>query len=232
MNEVYQKAARPDPEKESTAYTGISSTTHVIHRVVSVKGLVAALAILFLIGALGFMSLSRLKNLASQIVGDTLPRLSLAGQANAYIADTSRTVMFIFAETPEKRAEIRQDIESVSDRTTGYLNKYADNIEAKEERELYENLLAERKTYISIRDHVLDLAQQGRREEAINEYTESLLPAHSRVKAWGDRLYDSDIKRGELRSQRIMVACTLTQITVALIGVVVFVIGFFIGLFR
>jgi glycosyltransferase involved in cell wall biosynthesis len=232
MDAVYQRAISPSRCQAADFYTGISNATHMIHRLISFKGLAALISILLLIGVVSFVSLKHLKGIASEVVTDTLPRLALAGQANAYLADANRTITYIFSDSPTERTQIRQDILELSARTTGFLEKYGETIATDADRKLYHGLLEQRKAYLQLRTAVLDLADNGQREAAIKMYTGSLLPAHNQVKAAADQLFDADIQRGEQRSKQIMNACILTQITVALIGVAVFVLGFFFGLFR
>jgi hypothetical protein len=92
--------------------------------------------------------------------------------------------------------------------------------------------MTERKDYFLERNQILELAAAGQREQAIKNYTESLLPAHNRIKNIADELFNADIQQGEVHSHAIMKAGRLTQVAVALIGVAVFVLGFFLGLFR
>ena len=58
------------------------------------------------------------------------------------------------------------------------------------------------------------------------------MPAHKRVKAVGDKLFEYNRHQGEVRGQNILNLCTATQIGVALLSVTVFLTGFFIGLFK
>lgn len=232
MNEVYQNAVAAPSEKQTSQYTGITSSTHVIHRVVSVRGMFATLLVLFLVGTLGFLSLTRLKRIAGDISHNTLPGISLAGRANAYLADASRVVLYILADEPAQRAEIRAEIDGLSARTTGYLNEYHEGIRFPEQQRLYETLVTERNHYIQTRNRILEMAATGQQIEAIKQFQDVLLPQHKRIKTAGDDLINFDIKQGEARSKEIMTTCTLTQITVAVMGVLVFVVGFIIGLFR
>lgn len=232
MNAIYERATAPNLRKAADYYTGISHTTHMIHRFISFKGMAALISILLVIGLVGFVSLNHLKGIASEVAADTLPRLALAGRANAYLADANRTITYIFSDSPAERAQLRQEILDLSARTTGFLEKYGNAIGADSDRKLYRGLLEERKEYLQLRTAVLELADSGQRDAAVKMYTGVLLPAHNRVKAAADQLFNSDIQRGELRSKQIMNACVLTQITVALIGISVFVLGFFFGLFR
>lgn len=232
MNEVYQKASELGKPKDAGKYTGVGSGTDFIHGLISFKGLAVTVIMLLLIGALGFGSLNHLNFVASEVVQETLPRMALAGQANAYLAEASRTVTFIFTESPAERAQIRQEIEELSERTTSLLQQYGELMDAAADRQLYERLMTERKDYFLQRNQILELAAAGQREQAIKSYTESLLPAHNRIKHIADDLLNADIQQGEAHSHAIMRAGRLTQVAVALIGVAVFVLGFFLGLFR
>lgn len=232
MAEAYENAVAVPREKKASQYTGITSTTHVMHRVVSMKGMFATFLVLVLVGALGVLSLSRLKRIAGEIAHNTLPGVSLAGRANAYLADASRVMLYILTDEPAQRAEIRKEIDSLSTRTSSYLNEYHNGIRSPMQQELFNTLVTERNNYIATRNRILEIAATGNSKEAIEQVKTVLLPVHKRIKAAGDELISFDIKEGEARSREIMQTCTLTQITVAVMGMLVFIVGFIIGLFR
>ena len=188
--------------------------------------------VLLIAGVLGYISVSNLKRNAELIVQDTLPGLSLAGEANSYLADTSRTLLVIMTEDAGQRQAIRDEIAGLCQRTTGYLERYATQIDSEEDRVNYQALMDERKAYIQIRDQVLGLAVADKRNEALKLYSESMVPAHKRVKSAGDKLFEFNMHEGEVRGRNILATCTATQITVALLSVAVFLAGFFIGLFK
>jgi len=235
MNEVYQKAADEPGKEKSPAgkqFTGIGRSTNLLHRLVSLKGFAVLGLVLLMVGMAGFLTLAHLKKTAGQIVNDTLPGLVFAGQANAYMAEANRTLLFIISDSSEERKSLRDHIDNVSQQTSGYLAQYSHSIFGNDDRKIFDALVTERTAYINLRNHILDLASAGDRAEALKEFNESLMPAQAMVKSAGDRMFDFNIRQGELRSKEIMTACTFTQLTVALIGVVIFVLGFFIGLFR
>jgi glycosyltransferase involved in cell wall biosynthesis len=236
MNEVYQQAVTRDtvekniPRKKQ--YLGIGSTTHVLHKMISFKGAAVALLALLLIGALGFFSLHQLKVEAGRIVHDTLPGLSYAGEANAYLADASRTLLFITTSDADQRKQIHKEIIHLSDRTTEFLGKYSRSVFDETDRSNLGDLNQTRKDYMKIRDEILNLALMGKTEEALKEYNQSLLPLQRQVKKAGDKLFEYNMHQGELRGQRIMAICTVTQIVVAAACMIVFLLGFFVGLFK
>jgi glycosyltransferase involved in cell wall biosynthesis len=236
MNEVYQQAVtRGTVEKNihhKKQYLGIGSTTHVLHKMISFKGAAVALLGLLLIGALGFFSLHQLKVEAGRIVHDTLPGLSYAGEANAYLADASRTLLFITMSDAGQRKQIYREIHQLSDRTTEFLGKYSRSVFDETDRSNLGVLNQTRKDYMKIRDDILNLAVTGKTEEALKEYNQSLLPLQRQVKKAGDKLFEYNMHQGELRGERIMAICTVTQIVVAAACMIIFLLGFFVGLFK
>jgi methyl-accepting chemotaxis protein len=192
---------------------------------------VAALA-LILVGGWGFLSVSELKHQADQIVRDTLPGLSYAGEANAYIVDSSRTLLFVTTDDPALRARLRREIDELSRRTTGYLEAYDQTIFSADDRKNFEALEALRTKYIQIRDQILNLAEAGKKQEAMAVYSGSLLPVHAEVKSAADKLFAYNMREGQDRGKRIMTICSITQVVLALTSVVIFILGFFIGFFK
>src|ERR1044072_5523049 len=93
----------------------------------------SSFVILFLAGGLGYISVSSLKRNAKAIVEDTLPGLSYAGAANAYVADASRTLMVIVTDDSRRQNELRDEINTLSQRTTGFLAEYRKAIYSNED---------------------------------------------------------------------------------------------------
>src|SRR5437762_6747643 len=89
------------------------------------KGILLAIGVLLLVGALEFFTVSHLKHNAKLIVKDTLPGLSLAGEANASLAQAfNRSLMILMTDSAEKRAQLRNEVELFSYGTTAALNSY------------------------------------------------------------------------------------------------------------
>src|SRR4029077_9319461 len=90
MNECYlatvNKYQSIKIQKPGNDYAGIGGFAVLLSRLLSFRGLAVTGLGLFLIGALGFFSVSRLKDDARSIVNDTLPGLSYAGEANSSLA--------------------------------------------------------------------------------------------------------------------------------------------------
>jgi hypothetical protein len=183
-------------------------------------------------GAVGYLSLSQLKKNAHAIVEDTLPGLSDAGAANAYLGDASRTLLLIVTEDPAKRQEIVGEINTLAGRTTTYLKDYDQSIYSSVDRTNFQALVDERANYTKVRDSVIALALAGQKDEALSNYVEVMLPAHKRLKLAGDRLFEYNMQVGADRGRRIMTLCTITQIGLTVGTVLIFMVGFFIGLFK
>lgn len=233
MNEVYREAmAQTNSDAREKTYSGMGGTTIALHKMFSIKGAMLALLCLLLVGGWGFLSLSELKSQTRQIVEDTLPGLSFAGQANAYIADSSRTLFFVTTDDPGERAKLREEIEILSRRTSGYLELYRQQIYRSDDQKNFEALKRSRNDYIQIRDEILTLASAGKRQEALAKYGNTLLPAHAQVKSAADKLFTYNMREGQLRGERIMTICTATQVVLAVTSVVIFLLGFLAGFFR
>jgi len=232
MNELYQKAAAADPVKPSgqTAYTGTGHAAKLLYRMISLKGLATGLLGLLLIGGLGFFSLSHLKTTAKGIVEDTLPGLSYAGQANAYLADAYRTLLIITTDDPKERLATRQTMEFLVKRTTDYLDRYQTSIFTEEDRDNFRTLQNLRKEFIATREEILKLADTGKKPEALALFHQSLIPKQAALKQAGEKLFEFNMREGRSRGQSIMNICTFTQVGVAAVLIVIFVLGFFIGL--
>ncbi len=197
-----------------------------------IKIFCTSLVVVTIAGTFGYLSLSRLKHNAQLIVEDTLPGLSFAGAANAYLADASRTLLVVVTEDPVQQRAIRDEITMLSTRTTTYLEQYGSQLDSAEDRTNYETLIRERKAYFEIREKVLELAVAGKKSEALALYTQAMVPVHKRVKNAGDKLFEYNRHQGEVRGQDILASCTITQISVAILSVVIFMAGFFICLFK
>lgn len=227
MNDVYQNTLAQAATRPVIAYNRLT-----LGRILSLPGSVLAAAALLLIGLLGFLTVSQLKNEADNIVNSTLPALSYAGEANAYIVDASRTLYFVTTDDPNERAKLRDQIAELSRRTTSYLQEYGTRVTSAEDQQNFETLQKLRAQYVSTRDQVLDLASSGKRQESLALYSKALLPAHSAVKVAADKMFAYDMSQGEIQGKRIMRICTITQITLAITCVLIFLLGFFIGLFK
>jgi hypothetical protein len=59
-----------------------------------------------------------------------------------------------------------------------------------------------------------------------------LFSTYSRYRESLSQLFEFNVREGKTRGETIMRVCTITQWVVAGIGVLIFAIGFLIGLFR
>jgi len=237
MNKVYEEASeRAISEsklgKRMKNYSGVGLVTKALHQAVSFKGAVASLVFLLLVAALGILSLTALKDEARLIVTDTLPGLSYAGEANAYLADSTRTLLFIVTKDEEKRVKLHEEISALSGRTSSYLEKYKASILSEDERSRYMAVVVARAEYFAVRNRILLLAEAGQMEKSLAMFKDSLIPTQARVKQAGDGLLEFNRHQAEHRGQRIMTICTVTQIVVAGAFVLIFFLGFSLGVFR
>jgi len=214
-------------------YTGMGSITNLVHRMFSLRGIFATFAGFFLIGAIGFLSIGHLKTQARRIVNDTLPGLTYAGEANASLAQAfNRTLVLLMTDDRREQQQIRDEIKSFSEATTASLNSYRSQMFEPEDDRLFETLVRRRNDYIHIRSRVLELVERGNRAEAMKIYRNQLASAYRDYKSAGDKLFEYNIEQGKSRGKDILTVSTTTQFAVAAIGIVIFLIGFLVGLFK
>ena len=234
LNAIYLKAAAEKAEEKSDAKKVLPGTLrNLMNRLFPIKGLAISAAILFIIGMAGFLSVNHLKRNAELIVQDTLPGLSDAGAANSSLAEAfNRTLLLLMSENPVERVEYRKELDHFSKQTTQSLAVYERAVFAPEERDIYNQLLERRQKYLSTRQEVLGLMDQHRDAEALALCNRSMLPAYLEYKTVAEDLLKFDAQQGRMRGEIILRICTATQYGVAGIGVLLFVVGFMIGLFK
>jgi glycosyltransferase involved in cell wall biosynthesis len=235
MNERYQKAVALGATEATrkTHYSGMGGVTNLAHRVLSLAGLAGTALVLMLIGALGFVSVSHLKQEAGLIVGDTLPSLSYAGEAIGGASSAfNRTLMFLVTENAEQRAQLRKDLESHNQATSRILEDYQQVVNSPVERVLYEQVMKRRADYVQLRERILDLADHNQRTQAIDLCNRELFPAYRQYRDSLSQLFEFNVRQGRTRGETIMRGCTITQWVVAGIGIFIFALGFLIGLFK
>ncbi len=132
----------------------------------------------------------------------------------------------------EQRAKLEKEIESFSDRTTAWLEAYKGQIRSGEDRGVFDKVLARRSDYLRIREETVKFVNANQREAAVNHCKNQLLPAFKAYKEEADNLLAYEMKTGRTSGESIMRICTGTQILVAVIGVLIFIAGFLIGISR
>ncbi len=236
MDERYRRVVATESTQKKAGnpeYSGMGSITNFVHRMFSLTGLLAGMAVLLLIGGFGFLSVNHLKRQAEKIVNDTLPGLSAAGEANAGGSTSfNRTLMFLLNDNPIQRAELREQVGQLSKTTSTFLENYGTEPLAPEEKVLLDKALIARTDYIRVRDRIFDLDDHNQRQEAITLCNQELLPAYLKYKGAMYQLFEFNVREGRARGQAIMQVCSVTQWTVAVIAILLFAIGFLIGLFK
>jgi len=78
----------------------------------------------------------------------------------------------------------------------------------------------------------MDLIEQQKRDDAMTLCKDSLLPAYLDYKTTAEKLLKLNAEQGQARGETILRICTVTQYVVAGVGILLFVVGFVIGLFK
>jgi hypothetical protein len=234
LNEVYLAAAKEKASFQSAKKTTFTGTLrNIFNRMFPVRGLAVSALILFIVGAAGFLSLNYLKRDASAIVEKTLPELSSAGAANSSLAESfNRTLLLAMAETPEERAGYRKELDNFNQQTEKSLELYRRKISTREQEELYDRLMAQRKKYVALRERVLQLVDAKKSTEALALCKSTVWPAYLDYKSAAEKMLNANTQEGRARGDTILKICTITQYAVAGAGILLFAIGFTIGLLK
>jgi glycosyltransferase involved in cell wall biosynthesis len=231
MNLIYrQTATARTPNKESaqnsTLWAGLKS--HL-----PLDAMMMTLAFMLIIGILGFFSVQKLEENTRLIVADTLPDLSETGSMNSCLAEGfNRALLICMARTPGEMAKYKSEMDDFSDRSEHFLKLYQESEFMENEYTLYTDVLADRKNYLDIREHVISLAGESRQEAALKLFKSDLLPAYLKYKTSAENLMLFNIRLGEERGESILTICGWTQLLVAVIGMFLFAAGFLIGFFK
>jgi hypothetical protein len=196
-----------------------------------IKGLAGVALIFAAIGVVSFLTLNRLKSGVNDIVRDTLPSLSYAGEFNASLgAGFTKTLLLISAENESERLRYETEMVENGQKNSGYLAKYQESIfDSEEDRRNYNRVLRIRADSMAIRDEITGLVHAQKQAAALAEFKERLVPAFDAYKRAARVMLDFNIREGQERGEQIMRTCTITEIFVAVIGVVFFIIGFWLA---
>ena len=234
LAKVYaEAAAAPAAKAFERGFGFVGRMTDIIHRLTSMKGVVATLMLMLAISMLGFSSVSLLKKRARQIVTDTVPGLSFAGEAGFSLSQGfNRTLLMVLARDKEQRLQYAREIDIFAERTTRALRDYETAIYEPADRALFDELTGYRAKYTDVRNTVVSLLQQEHQAEAEELCRTQLLPAYDRYRATGEELLHYNVDEGHKKGQSILAMSSATQILVAVVGIFLFIAGFFIGFFK
>jgi glycosyltransferase involved in cell wall biosynthesis len=234
LSAIYQKAvaewAETRPEENRISRSGF---INFFRRLFPIKSLGVSAFILLAIGTVGFLSINHLKKNAEVIALGTLPGLSDAGAANSTLAEGfNRALLMVTAETPKEREGYHKELDEFGRQTDEALKIYSHSISNPNELALFNEVLKRRLNYRTIRQRMSDLANHGQQNEAIAVCKNSLLPAYLEYKTAAEKLLEYDTNRSMARGEKILEMCTATQYAVAAVGIILFVVGFVIGLLK
>src|ERR1041384_1909383 len=190
----------------------------------------SVVAVLVVVGIVGFIIVAYVKKEAEGIVRTVMPRLAASSEINSYQAEGYvRTLMVIFADTQEERVAYRKELDLFSKRSTESIRRYQETLERDKNQTVeMRELIAARTEYQQIREHTLNLCDGGQVDEAKRLAKTSLWQAYQRYSSAGDTLMNIGIHSASSKGRQILRVCFITQVTVGIFGVVIFVGGFLI----
>ena len=188
---------------------------------------VSLLIAFFVFGSLSFLAVGRVKQRTEQFTQITIRKLTWAGQINSYQAEGyARTLLLLGADSSEDRSSLRAAIEDFREKTGAVLSQYEAQLTTDESRRRYQDLTEKRNQYQKIRNQIIALNDQDKKNESVQLARTLLWPAYQQYTLAGDVLFDYDISAAAASANDVLKLCTITQFMAAFISIV----GFFGGI--
>jgi glycosyltransferase involved in cell wall biosynthesis len=234
MAPVYKEAVTKwDSKRLKDGFSEATGLSGLIHRLVLTRGIAASLMLMIAISLLGFSSVSLLKKRAQVLAEDAVPGLSYAGEADFNLSQGfNRTLLMLLAQNKEQRERYHAEADEFVHRTAESLRSYETSIFNAEDRKLYDRVVSRRESYERIRQQLISLLQQDRRAEGEELCRSSLVPAYDQYKLAGESLFSYNVKSGQRQGNGIFAMGTITQLFVAILGVMLFIAGFVVGFLK
>lgn len=198
-----------------------------------IKPFITTFLLLALVAAMGVVGASYASRKSRDIAEQTLPSLSHLALGNQYRGQAFLYLIRALNATTNGEFERQKaDIDKFSNRSHDELELYEDTIASADNRALYMDVMAERESYLNLRDEILALAKTGNREQANQLLAGRLLPIYERYLDRGQRLVDYASKKGVERADAIRLISLWSQIFAIISSILIFVFGFFLGFTR
>ncbi len=188
----------------------------------------APLAALLCVGALGYWIASGAKQKAILFRQETLQALDYSADLNSYQAEGfGRLMLQIETDDPVRREAYHTEGVAFRDKIDQILKTYGTTIspDQAEARRAFDNFVQTREQYRQIGRRILDLVNSGQKDEARKLTDSALIDAYKNYTKAGDVLFDYEIAAGDQRSRDIEWACTKAQLLTACFCVVIFLAG-------
>jgi methyl-accepting chemotaxis protein len=190
--------------------------------------ILAPLAVLLCVGAMGYWIAGGAKAKAILFREDTLQTLTYCAELNSYQAEGyARVLLQIETDDPQRRAAYHAEAHAYREKIDEVLKNYQAMISPvePEERAVLDNFVDKREKYRAVARQVLALANGGKLDEARKLTDASLVDAYRAYTKAGDDFFDYEVATGYQRSIDIERACLKSQILTGCICVVIFLAG-------
>ncbi len=234
MAPVYKEAvAGWDSKRLKDGFSEATGLSGLLHRLVLTRGIAASVLLMLAISLLGFSSVSLLKKRAQVLAEDAVPGLSYAGEADFNLSQGfNRTLLMLLAQNKDQRERYHAEADEFAQRTAAALTNYENSIFDAEDRKLYDRVISRRENYENIRQQLILMLQQDRRADGEQLCRSNLVPAYDQYKLAGESLFSYNVKSGQRQGHGIFAMGTVTQLFVAILGVMLFIAGFVVGFLK
>lgn len=188
-----------------------------------------AAGVLLTVAAAGFWVEHTIREDADKIALDTLPSLVDAGNAMALTQDNwLRVHLLANAQSAAEQATLIAQIQTNSNE--GIWRDYAQSVYSPEERQEYQELLAERSSYLKLRDEFFVLIQASQPAKAKIFLKQKLTPAYENYRDISMKLFENNAKAGRDRAGKVLWISRTAPLVLGVCAVIVFAFGLIVGL--
>jgi Four helix bundle sensory module for signal transduction len=211
-----------------TPQSQLATVEKLSRRLFPMRGVAMAAAILFIIGTAGFLSIEYLKRSTKLMVED-----SLTGLADASLVESfNKTLLLVTAKNDTERDQYSREFDDCDRQLSQETSAYAASIFAADDRANFDHMIQCRKSFLMVRSQIATLVQDHKYVEAQASLKTSLLPAYREYKLSAERMMTYNSDKSKMRGNVILEICIATQFLIAVAGIGLFLLGFFLGFFK
>lgn len=192
---------------------------------------VLAAVVLLVIATSPFWTAILIKWQAKRIVEDTMVGLTTSGRANLNIAEgfVETWVAINATEQGQRQAAVDQ-IAKLSAVTDQQLASYRSTIVDPVDRRNLDNLVQSRATFRATRQRVIDLLNEGKRDEAVSLFQKQGLPEFQTYMGALNPILQYNVDEAKERGTQILHLCNVIMVVQGLLVIFFFIYAFFVPL--
>lgn len=198
-----------------------------------IKSIVSTTVIMLLVSTFGLIGPYYASNKSRAIAESTLPSLAHLATANQNRGQAFlHLILAVNTDDPAVAKDEAEKIRNFSNQGVKAWAAFSKTIQTKENQELFEDLMAERNTYINVRNETLAHAIAGDKKQASQLLTEKLFPLYTQYIERSQMLVTYTKQQGLEQVEFIRTISLWSQVLAVASSIILFGFGFILGFTR